>query len=105
MGMKMVIRNTPSMQAASTQAYQGYFSPASPEGCILLLCWDNRINDPTLSYPHGIGGHTVDVIRVVVVARAACVDIAKIASGGRGIRTHLKKQIFLNPAVWYPPFG
>lgn len=45
--------------------------------------------DPTLSYPHGIGGHpAVRITSIVVVGIAVVVDIAEVGRIGRGYRRH-----------------
>lgn len=79
--------NSLPMQEASAQARQGYFSPVKPAGCYLLLWRGNRIDDPTLSYPHGIGGDpAVRITRIVVVGIAIVVDIAEVGRIGHGYR-------------------
>jgi hypothetical protein len=43
--------------------------------------------DPTLCYPHGIGGDpAVRITRIVVVGIAIVVDIAEVGRVGRGYR-------------------
>jgi len=81
MGMKSTNTHIRSCKKRPPKCVMATFCRYYPAGYFLLLWRDNRIKNPTLSYPHGIGGYAASrVTRIIPVDQSATADIAKVGS-------------------------